>query len=462
MIVRYAKTADAAPLESILIKSKNYKMQAASCLRTGETPSELTCPLSQDLYRYPVRVEDDAHRIYDFRTISRWLQTNPSDPFTRLPLRGKYLVPQLDVFAQTLKFRRAVAAAHHFAGNVEESAARIIQAAWWQYAASAMPVPLKMDIDENNSTAMARAKATVSSRSAVSRAAIARSQAFSVRRKIVPRSCTGNAVSLNNSDGFLHQTLRALTYGPHATNTDAHDVELWRKWQDAVRRDGFYVEQALTQPLGEGCELACSPLDVLLQSGRYAVIGFLATKLKPGIYAGGKLAVGQRYGRLAGYTGQWSNNRPWGYGLAQTRRNSWWSKRADTYHGYWSDGYPSGQGTCFYSDGSVYRGEWVQGKRDGHGVFTDVSRQYNYQGGWRNNIQNGLGIEVMADEAYSGDFSAGLRHGGGVHTRSNGNVYEGFWENGHRHGSGRLTFGSGGYFEGMWQHDRLTQFGTMT
>ena len=65
-----------------------------------------------------------------------------------------------------------------------------------------------------------------------------------------------------------------------------------------------------------------------------------------------------------------------------------------------------GYGTCYFSDGIVYSGEWVDNKQHGEGKIT------------------------YADGAsFEGSFNNGNRHGKGVVTTRTGVVKEGVWEN---------------------------------
>ena len=42
----------------------------------------------------------------------------------------------------------------------------------------------------------------------------------------------------------------------------------------------------------------------------------------------------------------------------------------DHYEGNWIDGQKSGEGKEYYKNGAVYIGEFANGKRQGHGVYT--------------------------------------------------------------------------------------------
>jgi len=82
----------------------------------------------------------------------------------------------------------------------------------------------------------------------------------------------------------------------------------------------------------------------------------------------------------------------------------------ETYAGYWQNGLPHGRGKQTTRDGSrVYDGHFVNGKRDGHGI-------YKYPKG---------GV-------YTGLFKNNKRHGQGVYTRPDGTIIHGIWKHGQR------------------------------
>lgn len=86
-----------------------------------------------------------------------------------------------------------------------------------------------------------------------------------------------------------------------------------------------------------------------------------------------------------------------------------------------------------YSNGDVYVGETnVQGYRHGKGVLTEG---------------NG--------NVYDGQFLNNYKHGSGSYTYKNGDVYEGDFVNNMRQGTGRMKFAKGGYASGTWINDRM-------
>jgi hypothetical protein len=98
------------------------------------------------------------------------------------------------------------------------------------------------------------------------------------------------------------------------------------------------------------------------------------------------------------------------------------------YQGDLEDGEPYGFGTMVYPNGTRYRGQFVNGYREGRGaaVFYDASR---YEGDWRNDIPHGRGvIEWPTGERYEGDIVENTRSGRGVMTFRDGTRYDGEWQ----------------------------------
>ena len=92
-------------------------------------------------------------------------------------------------------------------------------------------------------------------------------------------------------------------------------------------------------------------------------------------------------------------------------------------------------GQKFFND-AVYRGELLNGKRQGLGVM-QYRKARLYEGMWDNDQRNGTGMERYSNgNRYEGDFKNGKPHGKGIYTWSNGEVYEGEWVCGLKEGQG--------------------------
>lgn len=88
-------------------------------------------------------------------------------------------------------------------------------------------------------------------------------------------------------------------------------------------------------------------------------------------------------------------------------------------------------GECKYADGSVYHGDWMNGKR--HGLGKIVERNgYMYYGWWEDDLRHGQGEANYPDGSiYDGDWKYDKKYGFGRITRPDGTSYEGEWINDH-------------------------------
>ena len=85
----------------------------------------------------------------------------------------------------------------------------------------------------------------------------------------------------------------------------------------------------------------------------------------------------------------------------------------------------TGIGKMLYSDSSTYEGSFVQGRKEGKGVFKTIGKDVIfYTGDWKNDDFNGEGKlrkqhyyqkHLNADDTYEGTFKNGKLNGEGVH-----------------------------------------------
>lgn len=145
----------------------------------------------------------------------------------------------------------------------------------------------------------------------------------------------------------------------------------------------------------------------------------------------------------------------------------------------------NGKGKKTYSDGTVYDGDWKDGKRHGKGIMTYVGGDHYagefkdgkpcgkgtatfqngsvYHGDWTNGYVHGRGTTTYSNgNKYNGDWVNGLRHGKGMMTYSNGNKYDGDWVNGLCHGKGVMTAYTGRTYDGAWMNDKCHGKGKLT
>ncbi|GMF22429.1 unnamed protein product [Phytophthora lilii] len=131
----------------------------------------------------------------------------------------------------------------------------------------------------------------------------------------------------------------------------------------------------------------------------------------------------------------------WGH-AAYTYQNG------DKYDGDFVDGRREGYGVYLErTTGNQYDGTWLADERHGHGVLTSkASGGYIYDGEWEHDMRCGHGHSTRrggggtgGGESYTGQWRANRFHGRGVYVSSEGDVYDGEWQNGVRHGAGKLT-----------------------
>ena len=68
----------------------------------------------------------------------------------------------------------------------------------------------------------------------------------------------------------------------------------------------------------------------------------------------------------------------------------------------------SGQGTYYYQDGAVYKGEWAQGQPSGQGLYTFPNGTL-YEGEWRQGAMHGTGRMIdHTGKEWAGEFRNGV------------------------------------------------------
>jgi len=132
------------------------------------------------------------------------------------------------------------------------------------------------------------------------------------------------------------------------------------------------------------------------------------------------------------YTGTWRRDLFHGMGTMQNRPDPW-----PTYEGQWCDGKRQGigKGTGL---GSVYQGGWINDVPEGCGEFTFSNRDH-YVGRVHNGKMHGEGyIKKYSDNSkYMGGFINGQRDGEGVWTDDDCS-FKGRFKNDLRHGKARV------------------------
>ncbi|CAF3600529.1 unnamed protein product [Adineta steineri] len=118
-----------------------------------------------------------------------------------------------------------------------------------------------------------------------------------------------------------------------------------------------------------------------------------------------------------------------------------------------------GKGKMDFASGDKYTGDWIEGKRTGHGVYI-FARGNRYEGQWKDNKMHGKGqIDLANGGKYTGDWIEGKRTGHGVFIYSSGDRYEGQFKDNNRHGQGKMDYANGDKYTGDYIEDKRTGHG---
>ena len=127
-----------------------------------------------------------------------------------------------------------------------------------------------------------------------------------------------------------------------------------------------------------------------------------------------------------------------------------------SYQGDWLDGKKHGHGTMIWPNGDRYEGDWVDDKAHGHGIGL-WAYGARYEGDWRDGKQRGNGSIVWPDGSrYDGAWRDGYEHGHGTAIWASGTRYEGDWLNGYKNGHGIMVMANGDRYEGEWSDGNVT------
>lgn len=126
-----------------------------------------------------------------------------------------------------------------------------------------------------------------------------------------------------------------------------------------------------------------------------------------------------------------------------------WSD-GSVYEGDWIDGKMTGKGIIIWPSGAKYEGEFSGSYLHGHGTFTK-SNGCVYTGGWRMNAHHGIGRKAYSNsDIYEGLWKEGIREGSGKFTWNDGSIYIGNWKKGKIDGRGIMKWFNGDVFDGCW------------
>lgn len=142
-----------------------------------------------------------------------------------------------------------------------------------------------------------------------------------------------------------------------------------------------------------------------------------------------------------------------------TGKGKYTSIFGSVYEGNFVDGRLTGRGKHTSPNGDICEGNFVDGKLTGKGMCKYINGDF-YEGDFVNDERTGKGKFIWSNgETYEGDFVDGKRTGKGKYTWTSGNVYEGDFVNDKRTGKGKETFANGDIYEGDFVDGKRTGHG---
>jgi hypothetical protein len=123
--------------------------------------------------------------------------------------------------------------------------------------------------------------------------------------------------------------------------------------------------------------------------------------------------------------------------------------------GYSTTGF-TGTGKLFYTDGQIFKGNFINGKLNGEDCMIYKPGEYYYKGACVESCFEGEGdLKYLSQHSqcvhYNGQFKSDLPDGNGIMEYRNKMKYEGQWSSGKFHGRGKLS-GSDEEYVGEFQH----------
>jgi len=117
----------------------------------------------------------------------------------------------------------------------------------------------------------------------------------------------------------------------------------------------------------------------------------------------------------------------------------------------------TGKARAFYTNGDEYDGDFIDGERQGHGIYRYSSNGDKYEGDWYKNNKHGIGkMNYNGKGEYHGYWEFNRRHGEGVFTYPNGDIYSGWWKYGNKEGKGTYIFKETGMkMQGDWKEGEI-------
>ena len=127
--------------------------------------------------------------------------------------------------------------------------------------------------------------------------------------------------------------------------------------------------------------------------------------------------------------------------------------------GNWVNDQATGKTRVLQSDGSVFEGEYEDGKASCFfGMRNNKSDASTYFGAWLNGCEHGQGRTSWQNgSSYKGTYGRGKRHGEGQMCWADGRQYKGQWSNDKMEGAGKYVWADGRKYEGRFFNDDMTK-----
>lgn len=156
------------------------------------------------------------------------------------------------------------------------------------------------------------------------------------------------------------------------------------------------------------------------------------------------------------YMGPLAKGRPHGRGSAR------FIESGNRYEGEFVNGFRQGRGVYTWPSGARYEGEFANDAFNGRGVYA-WRNGTRYEGGFADGKFDGQGVYVKSDgDRYEGRFAGNAFHGRGVYTFSSGARYEGEYVKGKKEGQGTFRYSDGGSYVGQFRNGVREGFGRET
>ena len=150
------------------------------------------------------------------------------------------------------------------------------------------------------------------------------------------------------------------------------------------------------------------------------------------------------------YIGSGNKDHKEGFGI------NLWGDEAK-YIGFFKNNKAEGYGQ-FMAGNDIYQGEFKDDAANGYGIFSNG--MITFEGYWVKDLQEKYGIEIWKDGSiYKGEYSEGKKVGIGIYTWEDGTRYEGMWDNNTFNGFGIFYYTNDRIYLGEWKDKKKQGFG---